>query len=409
MTSDLYGTYNGNLVNGASYSPVSTTQPYLGNGRALNLVSSSSQSFLVATPFFNLTYTSFTIEAWLYSTTSYAGDNSIFGQCQCTTCANQCLYFLIRGARLYAGFILNDVAGSTTLTSTNWYHVAFVYNYEAQQQILYLNGIQDGMKSNAGAYQGANGSMQIGWANAAATPNYFNGYIDNVRVTTRAKSAAEILSDASLIAYYSFDLPSPSIDSGPNGFNGTSVNTAVVLGRVKQAMRFTGSASYFQAYGFYQTGYGVFMNKPFSISMWINPSSTASSTFVQQSTTQSGGSCMNMVGFLSLSGLTGQLLVQTYGFPTIYGPYITTNIWTHFSWTYAPSNGYTLYVNGVLFGSTGAYSLLASGAITWLQVGYNFVCTAGNILNAGYQGSIDEIYIHNRELTQRDVTALATP
>jgi hypothetical protein len=45
-------------------------------------------------------------------------------------------------------------------------------------------------------------------------------------------------------------------------------------------------------------------------------------------------------------------------------------------------------VNGIVFGSIGAYTLLASGAITWLQVGYNFVCT---------------------ELTQSDVTALANP
>ncbi len=388
---------------------MSTTQPYLGNGRALNLVSSSSQSFVVPNPFFNLNYTSLTIEAWIYSTTSYTGDNSIFGQCQCSTCSNQCLFFIIRGSRLYGGFTLNDVAGSTTLTTNIWYHIAFVYNYETQQQIVYLNGIQDTIKSNAGPYQGMNGSMQIGSTNASLAPNYFNGYIDNVKVTTRAKSATEILNDASLIAYYSFDFPSPNSDNGPNGFNGTSVNTATVLGRVNQAMRFTGSSSYFQAYGFYQVGYGVYMNKPFSISMWINPSSTASSTFVQQSTTQSGGSCLNMIGFYSASGLAGQLLVQTYGFPTIYGPYITMNTWTHFSWTYSPTNGYTLYVNGILFGSTGAYTLLASGAITWLQIGYNFVCTAANIYNAGYQGSIDEIYIHNRELTQTDVTALANP
>lgn len=61
------------------------------------------------------------------------------------------------------------------------------------------------------------------------------------------------------------------------------------------------------------------------------------------------------------------------------------------------------------FGSTGAYSLLATNSITWLQIGYNFVCTSANINNVGYQGSIDEIYVHNRELTQADVTALANP
>jgi hypothetical protein len=202
---------------------------------------------------------------------------------------------------------------------------------------VYLNGVQDGIKSNAGPYQGINGIIDIGSTNVSLTTNYFNGYIDNVRVTTRAKSAAEILSDASLIAHYSFDLPFSNLDNGPNGLNGISVNTAMTVGRVNQALYFTGSSSYCQAHDFYQAGY---VNKPFSISMWLNPLSTAASTFLQQSTAQSGGSCLNMIGLYSASGLAGQLAAQTYGFPTIYGPYITTNTWTYFSWTYSPTNGF---------------------------------------------------------------------
>ena len=405
----MYGVYNGNLVNGASYSPVSSTQPYLGNGQALSVSSSLSQSFIVSSAFLNLAYTSFTIEAWIYSPTSYTGDNGIFGQCQCSTCANKCLYFIVQNSRLYVGFTLDDVSGSLSLTSAVWYHIAFVYNYETQQQIIYLNGVQDGIKSNSGPYQGTSGIIEIGSANISLTTNYFNGYIDNMGVTTRAKSATEILNDASLIAHYSFDLPSPNLDNGPNGLNGTLVNTAISAGRVNQALFFSGSSSYFQAYGFYQAGYGVPTNKPFSISMWINPSSTASSTFVQQSTSQSNGSCLNMIGFYSASGLTGQLVLQASGSPAIFGPFITTNTWTHFSWTYSSTNGYTLYVNGILFGSTGAHSCGASGAIAWLQIGYTFVCSSGYINNAAYQGSIDEIYVHNRELTQTDVTTLANP
>jgi hypothetical protein len=60
------------------------------------------------------------------------------------------------------GFTLNDLSGSQTLTAFNWYHIAFVYNYQTQQQILYLNGVQDTIKSNAQPYQGTNGSIQIG-------------------------------------------------------------------------------------------------------------------------------------------------------------------------------------------------------------------------------------------------------
>ena len=271
---DSNGTYNGQLVNGATYTASgSTNLPYFGNGRALSLTSSSSQYFLVSTPFLNLAYTSFTIEAWIYAL-SITGDNGIFTQCQCPTCQDQCFTFLIRGGHLAASFTYNGVTETyANITTSTWYHVAFVYSYETSYQTLYLNGYQDTNKSHAEPYQGTNGSILIGASRGYVSMSYFNGYIDNVKVATRAKSATEILNAATLIAHYPFDTPSPNNDNGPNGINGNSSNTGSTTGRVNQAMRFTGSTSFFQAYGFYQMGLGVVSNYPFSISMWINPSS----------------------------------------------------------------------------------------------------------------------------------------
>ena len=240
--------------------------------------------------------------------------------------------------------------------------------------------------------------------------NYFTGQIDNLRLVTRAKSAAEILTDASLIAYYSFDLPVPNNDNGPNGLSGSSVNTAIVTGRVNQAMRFTGTASYFQAYGFYQLGFGVNFNRPFSISMWINPTSTNPCVIIQQSTFANNGSCTNMLGLWTYTGLTAQLVAQGYAWPTIYGPFITTNTWIHISWTFSLARGYFLYVNGNLFGGIGYYSYGGSSwAITWLQVDYNFACSSAYISNSPYQGITDERYLHNRELSAAEVLNLANP
>ncbi|CAF4118371.1 unnamed protein product [Rotaria sordida] len=269
---DSYDVYNGQLMNSAGYtSAASTNLPYVGHGQALNLVATSNQSFLISTPFFNLSYTSFTIEAWIYYSPS-TSDHGIFGQCQCPTCANQCFYLIIRNNRLYVNFTSNYLSGSTIISTTYWYHIAFVYNYETRQQILYLNGIQDAIKSNAQPYQGQNGSIHIGSAQAYSTTNFFNGYIDNVALTTRAKSSTEILCDASLMAYYSFDFPNPTVDNGPNGLDGTSSSIATAAGRVNEAMRFLrASSSYFRVYGIYQISYGVTNGKPFSIALWINP------------------------------------------------------------------------------------------------------------------------------------------
>ena len=214
-----------------------------------------------------MNFTSFAIEAWIYPT-SLSGDRGIFGQCQCRGCTNQCLYFICRNNRLHIGFTSNDLSGSTALVTNTWYHVAFVYNYQTRQQILYVNGIQDGIKSNAPSYQGTNGSILIGSTFVFGNTNYFNGYIDNVRVTTQAKSSSEILYDASLIVYYSFDWPSPTTDNGPNGINGTLSGSVVTTGRINQGIRLTGgSTSWFRINGLYQVPNGVFANRPFSISL----------------------------------------------------------------------------------------------------------------------------------------------
>jgi len=410
-TTDSTGNYNGSLVNGATYGVSTATMPYLGQGQTLYLVQSmnQNQSFQVDNSVLNLAYTSFTIEAWIYPSI-VTGDNGIFGICQCSSCSNQCLYLLIRGARLYAGFYLNDINGLLTVTVNTWHHIAFVYNYETQQQILYINGVQDNSKSNSACLQRTNATINIGSTQLLLTKNYFSGHIDNLRIVTRAKSASEILSDASLIAYYSFDLPSPNYDSGPNGLHGSSVNTASVTGRVNQAMRFIGSSSYFQAYGFYQLGYGVYANRPYSVSIWINPASTAACAFLQQSTTATGGSCFNMLGLWTYTGQTAQIIAQGYAWPAIVGPFITINTWIHISWTFSLANGYALYVNGNYYGTTGYFSYTGTtGVITWLQLGYNFGCSSQYITNAAYQGSIDEVYLYNRELSATEVRTLANP
>ncbi|CAF3722451.1 unnamed protein product [Rotaria sp. Silwood1] len=409
---DLYGVYNGQLINNPTYTPSgSTNLPYVGHGQALILNLVSNQSVLVSTPFFNLSYTSFTIEAWIYFSGASGADRGIFGQCQCSTCANQCLYFIIRNFRLYIDFTSNYLSGSTTFLTSNWYHIAFVYNYDTRQQILYVNGIQDTIKSNTQPYQGQNGSIQIGSTQVYSTMNFFQGYIDNVALTTRAKSSVEILRDASLMAYYSFDSPNPNVDSGPNGLDGTSNNIVSATGRVNEAMRFLGSSSsYFRAYGFYQISVDVVNAKPFSIAMWINPSSVNNIAIIQMFwSLGSTSNCDILLGISSSNLFTGQIFVHNTG-STAYltGPFVTQNTWTHVSLTYSTGNGYTLYINGVLFGSTGTVSYTSSGTLANLYIGYPYTCSSSSV-NGYYQGYIDELYIYNRELSQADVTSLANP
>ncbi|CAF1381877.1 unnamed protein product [Didymodactylos carnosus] len=408
-TNDLYGVYNGVLVNGATYytSPGNNYQatPFTGNGQSLALASSLNQSVLISSPFFNLSYTSFTLEAWIYATT-LSGDNDIFGQCQNILSTNGCLYLIIRSARLYMGFSPNYLTGSTILTINTWYHVAYVYNYQTLQQILYVNGVQDAIQSSVQPYTGQNGSITIGTSSILPGSNYFVGYIDNVALTTRAKSATELLSDATMIFYFSFDNPNPSYDNGPNFLNGTVANVATVSGRVNQALRFTGSSSYFQMYGFYNWG---FYTKPFSIAMWVNPISLVGGTLLHFSDFIGGtGSCVDIIGLTS----GGQIMIQAWysNLPAIVGPQLTINTWTHIGYTFSTTNGIILYVNGVMYLSTPSTGFYTSGYIMYITLGYNLgCCGCGNLPNIPYQGSIDEVHIYRRELSATEIATLANP
>jgi hypothetical protein len=176
-------------------------------------------------------------------------------------------------------------------------------------------------------------------------------------------------------------------------------------------MRFTGLWSMFQVYGLYQVPYGVVSNKPFSVSMWIYPTAISSCTFVQTFINSlNSGWCTNMLGIYSPGGSMGQLFVMSSNSPSlITGPYVTQNTWSHVSVTYGPIDGYTLYYNGNYFGTTGNISYPIQGAtFAYLFIGFSLPCTAASV-NFAYQGSIDELYVHSRELTQADVTTLANP
>jgi hypothetical protein len=70
-------------------------------------------------------------------------------------------------------------------------------------------------------------------------------YIDQVSLVMQAKTATEILTDATLTSWHSFDGGS-YYDSGPIGLNGTAVSITSVSGRVNQAISFTSSSSYYQ-------------------------------------------------------------------------------------------------------------------------------------------------------------------
>ncbi|CAF4251321.1 unnamed protein product, partial [Adineta steineri] len=70
-------------------------------------------------------------------------------------------------------------------------------------------------------------------------------YIDQVSLTMSAKSAGDILNDATLASWHSFDCEITH-DSGPNKLQGNAVDVTLASGKVNQALKFGLSSSYYQ-------------------------------------------------------------------------------------------------------------------------------------------------------------------
>ena len=266
-------------------SPSFVSPGYAGIGSALSLNGSFYQYVSVTSPYHNLSYRSLTVSAWIYSRNlTSQQDFVLFSQCPAIS-PGMCLLCMFRSAKLFLAFFYNDCVGTTPVSINQWHHVAYMYDYSTMSQRVFLNGNQECLHSPSAPYQGTSGAMNIGLCYASGGCGGWNGYIDQLSIVHRAKSAIEVLDDATLVAYYSFDDPTlPSLDSGPLGINGIvgSNVSSGVPGRVNQGLLLPGisSGSFFQMTRLRRLG---IQNYPFSISLWLNPTSVNSGTIVHLS------------------------------------------------------------------------------------------------------------------------------
>ena len=306
------------------------------------------------------------------------------------------------------------MAGTTNLAVNKWYHVAFVYDYSTSIQYLYLNGFLQGSQTS-GLYLGNAGPITIG-SIRNPTDYIFNGYLDQVSLVSRAKTASEVLFDATVVCYYPFDSNS-SDDSGPLGLNGSTIGLSFApgMGRVQDGILFTTIGSYFLSGGMTLLGT---TNELYSLAVWIKPTSVTTGiiTYVSKCNNNCASNwCMPFMGFTS----TGQIAIQSWSavnngtIVILTGPSIVPNIWTHVVYTYSPANGMSLYLNGLLYGASGAFTYSASNSPNHLYLGSFPLATCAavsSVISAGQlYGFLDEFYLFSREITAADVSSLANP
>ena len=283
---DALGVYNGSDIN----SPTFISPGYAGYGSAVILDGTTMQYVTVTRSYHNLSYMSLTVEAWIYprDLTSQQ-DYVLLNQCAAVA-PGFCFLCMFRSSKIFMAFFFDDCEGKTRIAINQWHHVAYVYDYSTMTQRAYLNGYEECVHNSSGPYRGTSGIMNIGVAYSNYFWGWWNGYIDQLSIFHHAKSANEVLDDATLVAYFSFDnVGILQQDSGPLnlvGIMGSDISSRRV-GRVNYSLLFSGtsSTSFFQITGLLRMG---IQNYPFSVSLWLHPNSINSGTILHLSSDSQG-------------------------------------------------------------------------------------------------------------------------
>ena len=396
-TYDVMNNYNGTNV-GTS---ITFVTGYIGEAAQFQDIG------YIMLPYIDFYLRDFTIELWFYLTngTLTRPMPGLFGECQNNT-FNQCLHLKLYDdtTGLRFGFYLDDVDISPVVLYTyQWYHAAFVYNYTSRKRWTYLNGISQSVSATfptaSHLYLGQSGNVTIGQTHAS---DLFIGYIDHVSITHRAKTQDEILDDATLVAYYSFDCGS-TYDSSVNLLHAITVNITVTPGKSNEALQLNTSTAYLQTPGL--TALGI-TNQSFSIAFWIKPMQILGTLFHLSTSSNGSGWCSTILGFST----SGYMIAQISG-ATLMGPMFSLNVWTHVVYTYSVTNGIHLYTNGTMIGSSGGNIQREGPNLpVYLTIGNGLSglgnCSFGNISSDPFNGVIDELHIYSREISASDICIL---
>jgi len=180
---DLSGNGNDGVLNGGPAWIVGQI------GNALDFRGTNSY---VTAPHIPLDNRSFTIALWVNLAQNTA-EHIAFSQGPPAT--NTGLHLRLGGSGNPAagginfGFYSNDlVTGGGLLALNTWYHLGFVYDIDAQQKRIYVDGEKVGENSST-PFLGNSGDTVIGSWNSQ---QYFDGMIDDVQIYSRALSDVEI-------------------------------------------------------------------------------------------------------------------------------------------------------------------------------------------------------------------------
>ncbi len=159
------------------------------------------------------TNTSFTLSAWIYCTNVSGGYNTVFGN---TGSGAGTLHAGLGSNvdKAHFGFDGNDVTGATAaISGSTWYHVAYIYDADAQTQRIFVNGVPEVSRASVTNTLKAADLLIGNWGTTTDGSNDFKGRLDDVAVWNVALSGDQIHA-----LYNNVDpmsLPAPGTYSAP--------------------------------------------------------------------------------------------------------------------------------------------------------------------------------------------------
>jgi hypothetical protein len=325
-------------------------------------------------------------------------------------------------AVLLGGVQCNALSSPPTIPTNRWTHLVATMD-GSHNWTLYVNGVSEATGNDSPNTPA--GATDIG-ANETGVGN-FNGLIDEVRIYSRALSAAQVAAlyqsgaakinssqspgtlASGLVGWWTMDgadtnwtSPTTGVeyDKSGNGNTGTltSMNraTSPVIGKIGQAMTFDGSTQYIPAPSF------TLNPSAFTISAWYKLRSTAAAgVMVGQDTAGVSENDWALYYRSSTNQLT--FLVEQVAFVVSApaGVGIDTTSFHHVTVTRDASNNYVMYIDGTAVG-TGNNAAVLRTLATFAIGGL------GDGTGVDFNGVVDDVRAYNRALSASEVKQLYT-
>ena len=291
---------------------------------------------------------------------------------------------------------------------TTFRHICVTINYPTV--VIYVDGSVFASGTMSGTVSGS--SYDFGAWDVSSHNSSLIGFLDQLRIFNRALSSAEIISlyeeggdtyvpyvppqgffnDGTEVAHYAFD--GDATDS-TGSYDGTATGVTYAAGKIGQCAVFNKGTSGITTLMDYD------VSLPFSFSFFIKTSTKSEQEILMSFANYSNDSVHGFRTRVNANGTIGYYYGASGAWQVVDSTFpITDNIFHHIVFTYV--NGTVcLYIDGVLNNSTTQTPM--SSLLCRLTI-----CAFTNISVAYYRfdGSIDQLRIFNRAITDEEVTAL---